>query len=285
MILLDRRQLVLTGAAGLAAASGASRALAADDGPSITFSGSMKQGALVIGRAEGAHRIYIDDQEIQISDQGVFAFGLETDQTKPTPVAAIFTNGERRLAHVTPVARQYDEQSITGLPQRTVAPSKEDQARIEREHALVAEARKTDSTETWFNEPFDWPAKGRMSGVFGSRRILNGVPGRRHYGVDIAAGEGAPIRAPAAGRVLIAQNFFLEGGFTLLDHGHGVFTGYMHQSRLMAKPGDEVRRGDRIGSVGATGRATGPHLHWSMNWFQTRLDPSLSARSAAPDKA
>lgn len=283
---LHRRGFVLAGASVVAA--GATRTLAAGYGssePTLTFLGSTKQGALVVGRAEGAHRVYVDDQEISISDTGLFAFGLECEQTKPTPVAVIFMNGERRTAEITPVARQYDEQSVSGLPPRTVEPSAEDAARIAREHALVEKARQTDTPRTWFGEPFDWPAKGTISGVFGSRRILNGLPGRRHFGVDIAAGQGATIRAPAHGEVLVAQEFFLEGGFTLIDHGHGVFTGYMHQSRQLVKEGDRVRRGQIIGNVGATGRASGPHLHWSLNWFQTRLDPSLWVRSALPDRA
>jgi murein DD-endopeptidase MepM/ murein hydrolase activator NlpD len=229
--------------------------------------------------------VSVDGQPITLSSNWEFAFGIAFDRTNAVRVIVNYTDGENRVEDLVPVARQYEQQRVDGLPPRTVEPLPEDKARIDAEHALVAEARKTDSDETWFTEPFRWPARGRISGVYGSRRVLNGIPGTPHFGVDIAAPTGAPIRAPASGRVLIAQDFFLEGGFTLLDHGQGVFTGYMHQSDIRVSPGEVVLAGQRIGSVGATGRATGPHLHWSMNWFQTRLDPSLSARSPEPERA
>jgi murein DD-endopeptidase MepM/ murein hydrolase activator NlpD len=151
---------------------------------------------------------------------------------------------------------------------------------------MVGEARSHDTGEIWFSEKFDWPANGPISGVFGSQRILNGEPKAPHYGVDIAAGEGAPVRAPADGVVRLAEpDFYLTGGTVVLDHGHGVSTTYLHMSRVDAKAGDHLKRGDLFGAVGHKGRATGPHMHWAMNWFQVRLDPSLVASSPAPTKA
>jgi murein DD-endopeptidase MepM/ murein hydrolase activator NlpD len=282
-MILPRRDVIAGGAAMLLGAPFAARARAAE--PRVKLSGTMQQGTLVVGRAEGAQEVSVDGRIVTLSQNWKFAFGLGFDQVLPTQLVIRFTNGDTYQESITPGVRTYDEQVINGLPPETVEPPPEIQARIDAEHALVNEARKTNSDGVWFAEAFDWPVKGRISGVFGSFRTLNGVPGRRHFGIDIAAATGAPIKAPAGGIVLLAQEFFLEGGFTLIDHGQGVFTSYMHQSAIMVTPGELVRRGARIGSVGATGRATGPHLHWGMNWFQTRLDPSLSTREPAPDRA
>src|SRR5262249_22003229 len=152
---------------------------------------------------------------------GLFAFGFAFDQKTPVHVKVDYLDGGDESDDVTPKERQYEVQSVTGLPPHTVSPSPEEQARIDREHALVAEARRKDSDYTWFSEPFDWPAVGPISSPFGSQRELNGVRQTPHYGVDIALGEGTPIHAPANARVALAEEFFLEGGYTMLDHGHG----------------------------------------------------------------
>jgi murein DD-endopeptidase MepM/ murein hydrolase activator NlpD len=124
--------------------------------------------------------------------------------------------------------------------------------------------------------PFIWPVTGRISGVYGSQRILNGKPKRPHYGVDIAAPTGTPVKAPADGVVSLVHNdMFYSGGTLIVDHGHGLSTTYMHLHKILVKKGQRVKQGDVIAQVGATGRVTGPHLHWGMNWFDTRLDPSL----------
>jgi len=252
----------------------------------IVLTGALQQGSLVLGKLEPGASVKVDGAALRVSPDGRFAFGFEYDQTKPSTVAATFADGSSQTRDIVPAARQYEIQKINGLPDQEAHPSEPDiVARIQREHALVGRARKTDSDLSFYAEPLDWPAKGIISGVFGSQRILNGVASAPHFGVDIAGGEAAAIHAPAGGMVLLAEQFFLEGGYTLLDHGHGVFTGYMHQSAQLVKAGDAVARGQQIGNIGHTGRATGPHLHWQMNWFQVRLDPSLSTRTSAPDKA
>jgi murein DD-endopeptidase MepM/ murein hydrolase activator NlpD len=246
--------------------------------PSVT-----PQGSLVVGKTLPGTSVKVDSRILHLSPEGQFAFGLEYDQTKPSKLVAVYPDGTSQTLDVIPDLRQYEVQKINGLPEQQAHPSAPDiVARIQHEHALVGEARKTDSDLTFFAEPLDWPAKGIISGVFGSQRILNGVPAAPHFGVDIAGGEGAPIHAPAGGTVLLAEQFFLEGGYTLIDHGHGVFTGYMHQSVQLVRAGDAVTRGQQIGNIGHTGRATGPHLHWQMNWFNVRLDPSLSTRTPKP---
>jgi len=252
----------------------------------ISLTGKMEQGSLAIGAVPTGTSVKIDGRAVRVTPNGNFAFGFEYDQTKATTVSAVFSDGSTESRDVTPTVRQYEIQRINGLPPQIAHPSEPDiVARIHSEHEQVYAARKTDSDLTYFAEPFDWPAKGIISGLFGSQRILNDVPSAPHFGEDIAGGEGAPIHAPASGNVLVAGQFFLEGGYTLIDHGHGVFTGYMHQSKQLVKVGDVVTRGQQIGNIGHTGRATGPHLHWQMNWFDVRLDPSLSTRTPAPEKS
>jgi murein DD-endopeptidase MepM/ murein hydrolase activator NlpD len=278
--MIDRRGL-LRGALGLAAMSSAARAAS----QRLSLEGTMEQGSLVVGRTESGTHISADGVDVSVSDVGLFAFGFAFDQIKPVRLDARYSDRTSESRVVTPIVRQYDIQRINGLPEAFVSPPPEIEARISREHQAVSEARKRDSALTAFAQPFDWPAAGIVSGVFGSQRILNGEPKAPHFGVDIAAPVGTPIHAPAAGIVSITDEFYLEGGFTMLDHGHGVSTAYFHQSSRNVSAGDHVVRGQLIGLVGMTGRATGPHVHWGMNWFQVRLDPSRSTATPAPPRA
>ncbi|HEY8947781.1 MAG TPA: M23 family metallopeptidase [Rhizomicrobium sp.] len=249
------------------------------------MSGSQEQGGLVVVKAEPGAQASVDGKSVLVSPEGVFAFGIAYDRTDGLNVRVDFADGTSETRAIMPVARHYEVQSITGLPQKFVTPAPEELQRIKDEHARLAVARKIASPETWFDAPFDWPFPGIVSGVYGSQRILNGTPMAPHLGVDIAAPAGTPIHAPAGARVAIAAPWFLEGNFTMLDHGHGVFTEYLHQSEFRVKEGDIVARGQVIGLVGATGRATGPHSHWGMNWFELKLDPSLYTRTPAPEKS
>ncbi len=260
-------------------------ALARADGERLVLTGPLEQGSLVVGHAPGA-AVTVDGAKLQVSKDGLFAFGLAYDQTRTTEVSAAFADGKSETRKVAPFARRYDIQRINGLPEKYVSPPDAVQARIARENAMVAEVRRRDTDGTAFAATFDWPAKGILSGTFGSQRIDNGKAMAPHFGVDIAAPAGTPIHAPADGIVSLAEpDFYLTGGTTLLDHGHGVSTTYIHQSALKAKAGDAVRRGDVIGLVGMKGRATGPHLHWAMSWFQMRLDPSRRAATPATENA
>ncbi|MFQ5972971.1 MAG: M23 family metallopeptidase, partial [Alphaproteobacteria bacterium] len=164
------------------------------------------------------------------------------------------------------------------LPPRKVTPSEEDLARIRREAARIQAARARDSAEGWFLDGFRWPVRGRLTGVYGSQRILNGEPRAPHLGVDIAAPRGTPVHAAARGFVALAEaDLFFTGGTVVLDHGHGVSTIYSHLDTLEVSAGVVVEQGQRLGTVGSTGRSTGPHLDWRVNWFQVRLDPVLVA--------
>lgn len=250
----------------------------------IVLRGSHEQGALVIGQAANAVGVTVDGETVNISG-GQFVFGIAYDRTTPVKIEAHYGVDTVETAELTPIVRQYEIQRVSGLPQETVTPSPENLARIKREAATVYEARKIDSDGVGFAEPFDWPFPGILSGVYGSQRIDNGTPMAPHLGVDIAAPEGTPIHAPADAVVSIADDYFLDGGFTLLDHGHGVSSCYLHQSKRLVRAGDKVTKGQAIGLVGRTGRATGPHSHWGLNWFQLKLDPSRSTPTPIPPKA
>lgn len=274
------RRLLLAGGAALTAAPLVARACAAK----LSLTGTLEQGSLVVGRTAPGAGVTLDGVNIRATPEGAFAFGLEWNRTFAARLTVQFSGGAIESRDIVPVVRQYAVENITGLPPETVTPPPDALDRIHHESELIFEARRKDSDLTWFAEPFDWPAPGIMSGVFGSERIDNGKSMAPHMGVDMANVEGTPIRAPANGTVSISDDYYLDGGFILLDHGHGVSTCYLHQSKRVVQAGDVVRRGQVIGLMGQTGRATGPHLHWAMNWFQVKLDPSLSTRTPLPPR-
>jgi len=250
--------------------------------PRFTVTGALEQGSLALGSAPPGAFVALDGRPLHVTPEGRFTFGFGPDQTAASLVTVRYPEGGGDSRSFTPMPRKYDEQRVDGLPQATVTPSPAEAARIAREAEEIFLARLDDTPGSDFLNGLDWPAPGVLSGVFGSRRINNGIPGTPHYGVDMAAPTGTPIRAPADALVRLSADHFLNGGFTLLDHGQGVSTAYLHQSARFVRAGERVRRGQVIGAIGATGRATGPHLHWAMNWFQVRLDPSRSTRAPAP---
>ena len=277
---MRRRAFVVTGFAFLATPAWA--AGRAKD--RLVIKGAMEQGSLALGYADPKAIVKIDGQAVRLSPDGVFAFGFAFDQAKPSLVEVTWSDGTVESQSYTPAVRQYEIQHVNGLPQNTVTPPPEVLERIKREAGEIYVARQRDMPGSDFISGFDWPAPGIESGVFGSQRIDNGVPMAPHFGVDMAAPTGTPIRAPADGTVSLSADHYLNGGFTLIDHGQGVSTSYLHQSKRLVKEGDVVKRGQLIGEIGQTGRATGPHLHWAMNWFEVKLDPSRSTRKSKPEK-
>jgi len=276
--MMDRRLLI-----GASLSSIAWAARAQEKPVRFSIAGAMTQGSLALGSAPPGSLVALDGRPLRVTADGRFAFGFGPDQTKATLVTVRYPDDGGDSRSFTPTVRTYEEQRVNGLPQKTVTPPPEVRERIEREAETIYLARLTDSSGSDFLSGFDWPAPGIESGIFGSRRIDNGVPMSPHYGVDMAAPTGTPIRAPADGTVVISDDYYLDGGFTLIDHGQGVSTSYLHQSKRLVRAGEAVKRGQRIGLIGATGRATGPHLHWAMNWFEVRLDPSLSTKKPKPE--
>ncbi|MGZ5921485.1 MAG: M23 family metallopeptidase, partial [Rhizomicrobium sp.] len=256
-------------AAGLAFAATPSWAVSPEGKAGrLVVKGAMEQGSLGLGYAEPKAGVTVDGQKVRLSPDGVFAFGFGFDQTKPSIVIVTWSDGRIETQSYMPAPRQYEIQHVNGLPQNTVTPPPEVLVRIKQEAESIYLARQRDTAGEDFLSGFDWPAPGIESGVFGSQRIDNGVPMTPHFGVDMAAPTGTPIHAPANGTVSLSADHYLNGGFTLIDHGQGVSTSYLHQSKRLVKDGDVVKRGQLIGEIGQTGRATGPHLHWAMNWFE-----------------
>ena len=254
----------------------------------LTLEGKLVQGGMAIGRVDPATTVHFHGKAVRVSAEGLFVIGFSRDAEAKSVIELHRPSGTVEKHPVTIEKRTYDIQRIDGLPPRKVSPSPEDQKRINSDRALVKKARQMDAARTDFVQPFIWPVIGRISGVYGSQRILNGKPKWPHYGVDIAAPTGTPVKAPADGVVSLAhKDMFYSGGTLIVDHGHGLSTVYMHLHKLLVDAGQRVQQGDVIAQVGATGRVTGPHLHWGMNWFDTRLDPSLlvppmpEARAAA----
>lgn len=249
----------------------------------FSIGGAMEQGSLAMGSAPPGSLVALDGRPLHVMADGRFAFGFGPNQTTASLVTVRYPEGGGDSRFFTPTARQYEIQHVNGLPQNTVTPPPEVTARIRKEAADIYLARLADTDGGDFLSGFDWPAPGIESGIFGSQRIDNGTPVSPHYGVDMAAPVGTPIHAPADAVVSLSADHYLNGGFTLLDHGQGVSTAYLHQSRRLVNAGDAVKRGQLIGHIGQTGRATGPHLHWAMNWFEVKLDPSRSTRKPKPD--
>lgn len=234
------------------------------------------QGGLILGKTEPSNTIEFLGRKVRINKNGEFVFGLGRD-TKPTiNIVETTMDGSVRTHTFTVEQRVYNEQKITGVPQKTVDIPESALPRIRKEVSLTKAARKVDSDLEYFLQSFIWPAKGIISGVYGSRRYYNGVPKRPHYGLDIAAPQGTPVVAPASGVItLVHENMYFSGGTVIMDHGHGVSSSFIHLHKIHVQKGDVVEQGQLIADIGSTGRSTGPHLDWRMNWFDERLDPQL----------
>ncbi len=246
----------------------------------VVLEGRFVQGGLVIGQTEADTKIAVDGQPVRVSPQGQFLIGFERNQAFHMSLKATYPDGTVEVYPLKVAQRSWKIDRINGLPESKVTPKSEDVDRIARERALIQAVRSKDTEITGFSSRFAWPVKGRISGVFGSQRILNGEPKNTHNGIDIAAPSGTPIRATAAGRVALAhQNTFYSGKFVIIDHGHGLTSSYSHMSKILVDEGDVVKKGDAIGRVGMTGRVTGPHLHWGVYLLGTPLDPALRTPS------
>ncbi|MBB4126067.1 murein DD-endopeptidase MepM/ murein hydrolase activator NlpD [Xanthomonas translucens] len=240
------------------------------------FPASASQGALVIGKVPPGSRVQYAGRTLRVSGYGSVVFGIGRDERGPLRIVVQRADGGSENIDIAVTPRDWPLERVNGVPPKTVNPPPAIAERIKREQAQVTAARDRDDDRTDFAAPFIWPVQGRISGRFGNARVYNGQPGAGHSGMDIAVPTGTPVKAPAAGVVTFAApDLYLTGGTVLLDHGYGVSSNFLHLSRIDVKVGDRIAQGQVIGAVGATGRATGPHLHWGMNWFDVRIDPLL----------
>ena len=253
-----------------------SNPLQADQSPVLQWLGEWQQGALLLGTVPEGFSVEYEGQEINVAEDGHFLIGLGRDAATQQTLKVVAPDGQRQAFTYAVVKRSYDIQKVEGVPQRTVTPPEEQLERIRKESQLVAAARKNSLLRAWYQGGFQAPLEGKITGVYGSQRYYNGEPRSPHYGLDYAAPTGALVYAPAAGAVRLAESdLFYSGGTLILDHGYGLNSSFLHLSEILVAEGSLVERGEPIARVGSTGRATGPHLDWRMNWRDTRIDPAL----------
>ena len=240
----------------------------------IEFEGKFVQGHFILGKTDPGAKIQIDKKNVRVSKDGFFAFGLGRDRKNDVVIIETF-NGIKKKFVKKVLKREYKIQRIDGLPEKKVTPPKEVYDRIRKENKLIGKARSIDTDLIYFKDKFITPVDNAIiTGVYGSQRILNGKPRWPHYGLDYAQKTGTPIKAMLSGVVTLAEKDLYYTGATLIfDHGHGISTLYMHMNKIFVEIGQEVKKGDIIGTVGKSGRATGPHLDVRLNWFDIKLDP------------
>ena len=239
----------------------------------IEFKGKFLQGHFIVGITDPTAKIIIGKKEIRVSKDGYFVFGIDRDRKFDISITKI-VNGKKEIINKQVLKRKYNIQRIDGLEESKVTPPESVYKRIKEENNKIGEARAINSDLPFFKNQFIMPVEGIISGVYGSQRILNGKPKWPHYGIDIAAKQGTKIKSSGSGIVTMAEDdLYYTGGTIIMDHGHGISTIYSHLENVMVSVGDKINQGDIIGTVGSTGRSTGPHLDFRVNWFQTRLDP------------
>jgi murein DD-endopeptidase MepM/ murein hydrolase activator NlpD len=281
--LFGRRAVVMAGLWGASSfASGCEEAVAqvSNIRPAelpLTFRGTPQQSGIIIGQT--VPNATIDGAGIATAAGSDGSFIIGFDRDAPPTATIVVTSGGRSARRVLNVApRSYQVRTISGLPSATVNPPPQAMAKIEREAALKARAfTSRDQIARGYAERFRWPlASVRVTSPWGAVRRLNGALQRPHYGIDLGGATGTPIYAPASGVVIMAEpDMHFEGGIIAIDHGQGLISIYLHQSRLIAQVGQRVAAGTQIGAIGAKGRATGPHLCWRLRWRGRQLDPSL----------
>lgn len=250
------------------------RPVASSEFSAPQFNGFWVQGAVLRGEVTPGYSLRFLDHDIPVSDDGAFVIGLGRDFPETAELTVNNGIGESQLLRYRVEARSYNIQRVEGVPAQTVNPDPKHLARIRQEAAQTRSARKNITTLQAFRQEFQWPLLGPITGVYGSQRYYNGQPKRPHFGVDVAAPTGTKVVAPADGVVtLVHSDMFFSGGTLIIDHGHGLSSSFIHLSKVLVAVGDEITQGQAIAEVGATGRVTGPHLDWRMNWFDQRVDP------------
>ncbi len=244
-------------------------------GQNLKIIGKAEPGNILVGIAKNTSSVFLNDTRLAIDNNGTFVLGFDRDAAGTHNLKVVYNDGKEEIKKIKLPKRKYQVQKLK-IASKYVTPPKEEQERIDQERELMKKAReevgKIDSA--LFITGFIKPSDGRISSVFGSQRILNGVAGNPHNGIDIAASEGTPVYAASDGVVIIAgEDFYYNGNFVLLDHGQNLTSVYLHMSRLDVKSGDLVRKGQKIGEIGSTGRSTAPHLHWGVQWYKNRIDP------------
>ena len=253
--------------------NGQKEALSSQEQVNVVLNGKFTQGALLRGQAPAGAKVTLNGETVQTNKDGKFVVGFEREAPLQQMLVVKLDNGQKWQRDITLEKREYNIQRIDGLEQKMVSPPAEVTARIKKDNINVANARSGNTDLDALFTRFEWPAKGVISGVYGSQRILNGVPKWPHYGLDIANETGTPVYAPVDGVVTMANDLYYSGNTLILDHGMRVFSTFLHMDTITVEVGETVKQGEQIGTIGSTGRSTGPHLDWRINLGNTRLDP------------
>jgi len=245
----------------------------------IRLSGEMVQGALILGKTQANNIVMLNAQKLPVSSKGDYVFAFSRDDKTHYTLTVTSPSGEVEKKNFTPSKREYKISRVEGISKKIMNPNKKANLRAGEDRAAMVKIRKISSDLTDFSHGFIAPRNSRITGVYGSQRFYNGKPKNPHFGVDYAGQIGAPVKAPAAGTVILwVPDMFYSGGTLVIDHGHGISSNFLHLSASLVSVGDKVKQGQVIAKVGNSGRVSGPHLDWRMNWHQVRFDPQLAMK-------
>lgn len=245
----------------------------------IQLSGEIKQGGLIIGKTHANNEVKLNDKVLSVSAQGDYVFAFSRDDKTQYTLTVTSPSGEVDKKSFTPAKREYKISRLEGISKKIMNPNKKANIRAGEDRALMVKVRKISSDLTYFSQGFIAPRSSRITGVYGSQRFYNGIAKNPHFGVDYSGQIGAPVKAPASGTILLwVPDMFYSGGTLVIDHGHGITSNFLHLSDSLVKAGDKVTQGQVIAKVGNSGRVTGPHLDWRMNWHKVRFDPQLAMK-------
>ncbi|MBY5979510.1 M23 family metallopeptidase [Ferrimonas balearica] len=250
--------------------------LLAGDTPPLQLEGKLTQGSLIRGQSSPGVQVWLNGQPLPVTEDGQFVMGFGRDATLEHSLTLHYADGRKQDFPLELAKREYKIQRIEGIARRIMEPDPKDVARAQEDARQTRAAREHFDTRTDWQQAFIWPLTGPITGVYGSQRFYNGEPRNPHFGIDVAAPTGTPVVAPADGVITLAvPDMFYSGGTLIIDHGYGVSSTFIHLHKLLVEPGAVVKQGEVVAEVGATGRVTGPHLDWRLNWHQERLDPAL----------
>ena len=241
------------------------------------ISGYPVEGNLIVARTNPSNKIKINNEFLEIDESGIFVFGFHRDEENPIKLVIINNENEQFKTSIKPIKRVYKIQRIDGLKKSMVTPPEDTISRIKSDRKKVNRARKVKLEMGDFIQGFDWPLKGLITGVYGSQRVLNGIPKSPHFGIDISVPTGTSVKAPASGIVTLTEDLYYSGYTVILNHGLNINSTFLHLSEINVNVGDRIGRGDLIGHSGDTGRSTGPHLDWRIDWNGKRLDAEMLA--------
>lgn len=239
----------------------------------VELCGTFKQGEILVGKDETAQEVVLNGKKYPVTDDGVFIIALGRDENANSSINLVYPDSSKKITFKVDSGK-WDIQRINGVAQQKVTPDSSNDAEIVREQKDVAAALKKMQIGDSWRDGFILPVEGRISGSFGNQRVFNAVPKSPHTGVDIAAKEGTVVKASGDGKVILSGgDYFYSGNMVIIDHGQGLQTIYAHLKTADVKVGDLVKQGQKVGTVGKTGRATGPHLHWGASLNNVRFRP------------